>query len=242
MQITELSDVDMWKHILSILLIISLTLSASASIQIDTSDVFRLTNVDINFSVNNTYDYVDVGGTYIDFGKGIFTITPTNPINLTIITWENSGNYSKVFNESSANPVTITTHIFSAGSFPINTVIQINRDGIVHAYVPSDAVGALSWTYTGGYSPHLFEMTIAPSASAYVTSGCQSVGDWGTIGFELLAVLLIVIAGSLAIGWLTGNQTEMIEIAKYTTVLIIVVIIGLIGVALTSPIFDLLRC
>lgn len=138
------------------------------------------------------------------------------------------GNYNElgaILNDNSV-PVGVTYPI-GIGAWNTKTEIELIRVRSFNATEP---------TYS------ILSESESSSISSYVFNGCRNIGDWGNIGFALIAVLLIVIAGSLAIGWFTGSHTNVMEIANFTGMIIVIVVIGLIAVALISPIFNLVGC
>lgn len=85
--------------------------------------------------------------------------------------------------------------------------------------------------------------TLAAPATArqdYVASACVDTLNWGVVGSALLVVLVLVIAGVLAIGFMTGAiNFNTFPIMEFLYVLIAVVCIGSIGVGIISPIINL---
>lgn len=82
-----------------------------------------------------------------------------------------------------------------------------------------------------------------PVLDEYVESTCSDVTTWGTVGFALITVLIIIIAGTIAIGWITGSSPlDMMLTIEFMSMLIIVVSLGALAVAIVSPIFELIGC
>ncbi|MFA4870961.1 MAG: hypothetical protein WC623_22370 [Pedobacter sp.] len=102
--------------------------------------------------------------------------------NITVLTWNPTGDYYKKWTESSTNASTTTQHII--GDFPINTNIQIKRDGVNYAQLTSNASGYINWTYSGGYSEHQFEIYIAPVLDSI---GNKTVAEASLLSFTLNA-------------------------------------------------------
>ena len=83
------------------------------------------------------------------------TIIPTSDsVNITVNMWNTSGDYRKIWNESSETHDVTTSHVI--GDFPANARIQLNVDGVKQAEFTSNSSGQIEFAYTG-YSEHMFE-------------------------------------------------------------------------------------
>ncbi|MBI5400732.1 MAG: right-handed parallel beta-helix repeat-containing protein [Candidatus Yonathbacteria bacterium] len=82
-------------------------------------------------------------------------------LNVTVNTWNISGDYSKSWTESS--PVTTTTAVHTIGDLAPNAFYAVNVDGVRYAQFRADGGGQGTFTYSGGYSTHTF--TIAADFS-----------------------------------------------------------------------------
>lgn len=214
---------------------------ASADVQIDINDTFRITNADINFSSNQTYDYFDVGSNYIDFGNGIFIITPTGQINITILQWESSGLYTKKFNES--NTVATNTQ-YTIGGLPTVVYFNIYKNSTLYSNPLADNSGYFSFNNVGGFNNVSFYIYLSETITSYRLSGCRDTANWGAIGMSLIIVLFVAMAGSMAISWLGGGMSkeDSKAITHFVWMIGVVVVISLISIAIVNPIFNAMGC
>lgn len=99
----------------------------------------------------------------------------------------------------------------------------------------------VSWTITiTDSSPAI---PSSSTASSYASASCRDVSSWGSIGFALIAVLLVTIGGVMALSYMKGNTNlASNEIVYFVAVVGFVTIIGLIIVALINPIFTVMGC
>ena len=97
-----------------------------------------------------------VGGFITDSTDSLnATIIPSvDAVNITVSMWNTSGDYRKIWNESSETHNVVTSHVI--GSFPATARIQLNVDGVKQAEFTSNSSGQIEFAYTG-YSEHTFE-------------------------------------------------------------------------------------
>jgi hypothetical protein len=107
-----------------------------------------------------TYSIISVNISQFSQTKQInATITPSSDyVTVTMVTWNSRGDYRKIWNEISANPAVVTTHVI--GDFPSNADIQIKRDGIAYFSDKTNLTGYLTFVHNGSYSEHTFEATL----------------------------------------------------------------------------------
>jgi PKD repeat protein len=137
---------------------------------------FRANGTTVNASTQTrTLDDIEAvlaAGSSSDFKdtENISIIPSSGKINVTVTQW---GEVERTWSESSDVSTITTQHIF--GGFPANTPIQITRDNTNYAQVTSNNTGFIDWTYSGGYSDHIFgtEAVLVPDADFTVgtTSG-----------------------------------------------------------------------
>lgn len=106
------------------------------------------------------------------------TIIPSSfPLNLTIRTYNTTGDYRKLWNESSTNASVTTAH--TIGDFPAGRLINISVDGTVYGTYQSNATGYIVFTYTGGYSEHEFEAGLSNATLSRITLTAVTAGAAG---------------------------------------------------------------
>lgn len=77
-------------------------------------------------------------------------------LNITISKWNTSGDYSKTWTESSP---AATSTVHTLGDLKANTYYAILVDGVQYVTVLTDGSGLATFTYTGGYSTHTFDVS-----------------------------------------------------------------------------------
>jgi hypothetical protein len=132
------------------------------------------TGLSNNITVNGVQNYSRVVNTSSDVIINISAIPTSDLLNVTINTWNTTGDYYKKWNESSTNTSTTTQHII--GDLLLNTTYQIKRDSINYTTVTSNSTGYINWTYSGGYSEHQFEIEL------YTPTATPTVSDSGSSG------------------------------------------------------------
>jgi hypothetical protein len=111
------------------------------------------------------------------------------PPNASVEVWNNVS-YRKIWNESSTNHRTTTQH--TIGDFPINTAIQIKKNGVLWNTYTSNSPGYISFNYDGGYSDNQFQADpIASSTISTITRVCAETSTTTNAAFGLLGILLI---------------------------------------------------
>ncbi|MFA7190498.1 MAG: hypothetical protein WC117_10495 [Sphaerochaetaceae bacterium] len=93
-------------------------------------------------------------------------------VDISICDWNIDGNYSKTWIESETKSSANVTHI--VGDFPTNCPILIYVDDELYTTVISNSTGYAEWSYSGGYSDHIFSMipeyTVLPGAFTGVST------------------------------------------------------------------------
>ncbi|MHB1163492.1 MAG: TIGR03790 family protein [Minisyncoccota bacterium] len=115
-----------------------------------------------------TLTVTPVGG----FGSGNYA----QWMDIAINTWDTSGDFKKVWTESSPM-ATSTAH--TVGDLASSTAYGIAVDGTFIATSTTNSSGSLSFTYTGGYTTHTF--TVANDAPAAFTLSSPSDGTNGSV-------------------------------------------------------------
>ncbi|MBI5816976.1 MAG: peptidoglycan-binding protein [Candidatus Yonathbacteria bacterium] len=77
-------------------------------------------------------------------------------LNVSISTWNTSGTYSKTWTETSS---TATSTAHTIGDLKTNTYYSVLVDGAQYASMLSNGSGQGTFTYSGGYSTHTFNIT-----------------------------------------------------------------------------------
>lgn len=150
-----------------------------------------------------------------------FTIQPDNQINVTIDRWDVTGDYIKIWNESSSIANTATVHQITG--FPVNTFIDIYRDGIIYDSIKSDSLGTVNWVYNGGYSEHTFE------AIPHATAGVRDsfVDSWENTVSMVGAIIILSLAGSIIM--MIRGKKDMSSVMTDMQGILIVVVLVVIG-------------
>jgi peptidoglycan/xylan/chitin deacetylase (PgdA/CDA1 family) len=90
------------------------------------------------------------------------TILPSSDyVDITVFDWSSSGNYYKRWNETSVNSSVSVYHII--GDFPLNTPVQIKKNGYNWRTLISNTSGYITFVYDEGYSEHQFEAIASQS-------------------------------------------------------------------------------
>lgn len=113
------------------------------------------TNTTFIMGTNFTFDRVEVHSTYLTLGAATISVQPSvGTINFTLFNL--SSDYTK-WNETCSNPVATTNH--TLGGMKTNTVYKLKADGAVYGYYTTNKSGYMFFTYSGGYSDIVFELT-----------------------------------------------------------------------------------
>jgi hypothetical protein len=102
-------------------------------------------------------------------GSWSYSASTTRPewLNISNITWNTSGTYSKAWTASST---TATTTVFTIGDLRPNANYTIAVDGLASTTQQSNGSGVITYTYTGGYSTHTFTVTDTAGPASFTTS------------------------------------------------------------------------
>jgi len=131
-------------------------LSVSA-VQVSENVKFQTTGTNTTFIMgsNFTFDLLEVHPTYLTLGAATISVQPSvGTINFTLFNL--SSDYTK-WNETCSNPVATTNH--TLGGMKTNTVYKLKADGAVYGYYTTNESGYVFFTYSGGYSDIVFELT-----------------------------------------------------------------------------------
>ncbi|MDH4358934.1 MAG: right-handed parallel beta-helix repeat-containing protein [Candidatus Berkelbacteria bacterium] len=136
-------------------------------------------NTDLNFS-NLNHPFLGITNQILSAGNDSFSVnlsasqtrtletvnlavTPnTGSIDLTIDTWQTSGNYYKKWTEDGSASNIITSH--TIGELKAITDYTVYVDGNYFGSFQSNNSGEISFTYYGGYSAKTFEVKESPSS------------------------------------------------------------------------------
>lgn len=111
-----------------------------------------------------------------------FTVAPpSDSVTISINDWQTTGTYHKEWTESSSNP-DLTNVVHTIGNLGPNQQYAVTLDGIVatstitgagcvSGICLADAAGTITFTYTGQYSSHTFDITAVSTAVSNVGSG-----------------------------------------------------------------------
>jgi len=113
-------------------------------------------------------------------GVWSYAASTTRPewLNISDITWNTSGTYSKQWTASSTSA---TTTVYAIGDLAPLTYYTIAVDGAASTTQQSNGSGVITYTYSGGYSTHTFTVTpdttgpSAPSLSSPANGGATSI-------------------------------------------------------------------
>lgn len=119
------------------------------------SYIYKETTTTVNASGIHTHSvWPQTTDTQLDF-----TLTPsTSSVDVVVDTWSttSANNYYKKWIESATTSDITAVH--NIGGFEANKYYRIKIDSIVLATVQASATGSINFTYSGGYSDHVFEV------------------------------------------------------------------------------------
>jgi len=172
-------------------------------------------------------------------------LSQTNGSSWVNYTWEaGSGNVTDSYNVSLINN-SVQYWINGSSQNWTNSTLAAGQWSNITVYAFNNS-GSGSMNATGISMNTQTAATPAVPASAqsqYKTNTCQSTLGWGETGSALLKVLIMVMVGGLAIGFLTGKiNFDTFPIIEVTFTLIAVVVVGLIGVAFIDPVIIAVGC
>jgi hypothetical protein len=168
-------------------------------------DKISLQNNTAKFYSNGTIDFLSNND--YDTQTNFSVIPSSNSINVTISTWNTTGDYKKQWNESSSNSSVTTQH--TIGDFPSLTNIEILIDGVSSAVIMSNSSGYISFNYVGGYSEHQFETQIySQSLQASKTATCSGISSYIPITIPLFGLALMILAFGVIIFQIRGTLGE----------------------------------
>ena len=127
------------------------------------------------------------GGAYSTF---VGTSTRSSLLDISGITWVNSGTYHKAWTESSAS-TTLTNTVHTVGDLAANTSYNVLVDSVLGQNMTgaactsgvcvSSAQGKIVFTYTGLYSTHTFDVSAsAPSLSVATSTSLSFSATFGS--------------------------------------------------------------
>lgn len=92
-------------------------------------------------------------------------------LNITITKWNTSGDFAKTWTETSTSA---TTTLHSVGNMNPGELYNVTIDGVTPPYTQAraDTSGTLTFTYTGGYSTHTFDLTKYDAGGTSYIYGC----------------------------------------------------------------------
>ena len=104
-------------------------------------------------------------------------------LNISISKWHTSGDYAKTWTETST---TATSTVHTIGNLKNNTYYSVLVDSTQYASTQSNGSGQATFTYSGGYSAHTFDIiedTTAPTAptsspTSNISSGTTQTFTW----------------------------------------------------------------
>lgn len=234
----------MKEQLVYILVLLFITNTATANVNINNTELsIHTNNINYAFSSNQSYSSITTTQYQIYINSHTFKITPSSGnINVTINEWNTTGNYAKNWTENAT--VSNATSSYVIGLFPARNGIVLYKDGGLYDTIASDSNGYIYFNYIGGYNNNItFNAVLSTPAESYVVVTCSDVIRWGEVGFSLLSLLFIVIAGSYAVGWINGNkQLDSRIIYKYTMQIILSVVVGLIGFSVLTQVFNIIPC
>lgn len=121
-----------------------------------------------------------------------FSIIPSDYNNFTISNisiWGTSGDYRKIWNESSTNATTTSLHYIRG--FPNLAYVTIYVDGSLASTIKADNAGGITFNYVGGYSEHQFE-TLLASISELAAASCSEQKNQYNTTILLMAIALMI--------------------------------------------------
>lgn len=185
----------------------------------------------LNEESSGVPDYIPPAPIYLTNNQGNFWVNHT---------WSpGSGNVTDSYNVSINGTWTNgTTAIYNNSSIPLNGWSNLT----VWAYNVSGN-GTLSLLAITNNTQLSTPSTPSSTTSSFTSSLCNDLASWGTVGFALIAVLLTAIAGGMALMFM-GNSSSIsaTDIVKFTMIIGLVTVMGLITVALLNPIYNILGC
>ncbi len=192
--------------------------STSGNISVNMTD-----DIDIVSNLQNMYADINIYRQNVKFS----TISE-GTVTSVVKKWGTAGEYSKIWSAASTDHSTVTR--FVIGDFPVNTPVQIKRDGVNYIVVTSNETGYIDWIYSGGYSEHTFEATVTAPVSE-VTDYSFAPSWLSTIGLVGVCILLTLVA---QIVLMLRGKGSIKDIEGDVSGIVIVLVIILVGTILFS--------
>lgn len=178
-----------------IFFILVTTVTPCSAVVFPSNVTLNVSNADVNID-NLTFDIVTVSSNTISFYNNSqwsnLTLEPDSPINVTIKTWNTTGDYIKAWEESSNTVDTVTR--YSISGMPANYYITIHNNNIEYTEVSSDDNGIIRWMYSGGYVTNQTFTTSIKGKVLTHTEQAQfntNLSIWQTsVGMILVAVVV----------------------------------------------------
>ena len=143
------------------------------------------------------------------------TTTRSSLLDITNITWLNSGTYHKAWSESSASS-TLTNTVHTIGDLEPNKFYEVSIDGVLGQNMTgpncaggicqANAQGKITFTYTSHYSTHTFDVTSAP-VLAVAPATLSVSADFGSTTSTQSLVIANNGASNTTLNW-TATTTE----------------------------------
>lgn len=193
-----------------------------------TSEIYYIPGANISVGSNGFVSYSDwINETG---NSSSMRVTPSaGVINVSFVQWDNSSNGVKKWKESSETHSAMTVHNI-AGFAPLRykTVLI---DGNEYTTKKTNGAGVLTFTYSGGYSEHEFEIIDVSDVGSLAASAMETVTSlWGAILGLIAAAVVIVIScvviGSTRKGYM--DSAVLTEVAIGVVVLCVVLVVGAI--------------
>lgn len=145
-------------------------------------------------------------------------------LNLSNITWNTSGDYSKSWTASSS---VATTTVFTIGNLVSSTYYTTAIDGASSSTAQADSNGRITYTYTGGYSTHNFTVTsdstgpnsfslLSPANNASFISAPSVSWNTTTDTESGLSKYQLYVDGGLNVDNISSSTTSVSSVGNFT--------------------------
>lgn len=209
-------------NIIKLVIVLFFLIVPASAVTINNSHhVYQITNANITFPTNQTYDSIEIGADYIMLDGSRLKLTPTNYVNITINQFSTTTNlYNISLNGSSG--VDFEHTVPTPGDY------QFIKDGVLVGTVTT-AGNILSGTITAsGNNTVIWNLIVLPA----LTVVCNHTNDELISSLYILTLLAFVVGAVLLfVGFRTVDTKLMLA---GTGVIIAVIIVALFGIAIVS--------
>lgn len=183
--------------------------------------VYQITNANISFPTNQTYDSIEIGADYIILDGSRLKLTPTNYVNITINQFSTTTNFYNISLNGSSS-VDFEHTVPTSGDY------QFIKDGVVVGTI-SAIPNILSGTITvSGNNTVIWELIVLPA----LTVMCNNANNDLISSLSILTLLSFVVGAVLLFVGFRNVDTKLMLAG--TGVIIAVILVALFGMAIVS--------